>query len=66
MIRKEASGMANLEAYDVTTVKGEDELDISKDLHGRRKIFTSEKVITRENVITVLQKALAVHLLNRR
>lgn len=58
--------MANLEAYDATTVKGNDELDLSKDLHGRRKIFTSEKVITRENVITVLQKALAVHLLNRR
>ena len=59
--------MSNLEAYDVTTVKGNDELlDLSKDLHGRRKIFTSEKEITRDNVIAVLQKALAVHLLNRR
>ena len=58
--------MSNLEAYDVTTVKGTDELDLSKDLHGRRKIFTSEKSITRENVIPVLQKALSVHMKNRR
>ena len=58
--------MANLEAYDVTTVEGDSKLDISKELHGRRQIFTGEKEITRENVIDVLQKALSVHEKNRR
>ena len=55
-----------LEAYDVTVVDGNVSLDISKELHGRRVIYTSEKEITRENVIDVLQKALSVHALNRR
>jgi len=55
-----------LEAYDVTVVDGEKDLDLSKELHGRRQIFTSEKEITRENVISVLQKALSVHEKNRR
>ena len=55
----------NLEVYDVTTVSDE-ELDISNELHGRRKIFTGEKEITRDNVIDVLQKALATHEKNRR
>ena len=54
-----------LEVYDVTTI-GYDKLDISKELHGRRQIFTGEKEITRENVISVLTKALGVHALNRR
>ena len=53
--------MVNLEAYDATVIDGLDKLDISKELHGRRQIFTGEKQITRENVIEVLQKALAVH-----
>lgn len=35
------------------------------ELHGRRTIYTEEAVITRENVIRVLNKALAVHNLNR-
>ena len=56
----------NLEAYDVTVVDGEKDLDYSKHLHGRRQIFTGEKEITRDNVISVLQKALSVHALNRR
>lgn len=34
-------------------------------LHGRRAIFTNEAVITRENVIRVLNKALQVHNRNR-
>ena len=55
----------NLEVYDVTTIT-DDKLDISKDLHGRRQIFTGEKEITRANVIDVLTKALSVHALNRR
>ena len=55
----------NLEVYDVTTI-ADDKLDISKELHGRRKILSGEKEITRENVIDVLTKALAVHALNRR
>ena len=58
--------MAKLEAYDVTVTKGSDDMDLSRSLHGRRQIFTSEKEITRENVIEVLQKALTVHKLNRR
>lgn len=58
--------MAKLERYDVTVVDGDDKLDLSRDLHGRRQIFTSEKEITRENVIDVLQKALTVHNKNRR
>ena len=33
--------------------------------NGRRQIFTSERVITRDNVLNVLQKALAVHHRNR-
>ena len=37
----------------------------SPKLHGRRQIFTSEPVITRENVLDVLGKAMSVHLLNR-
>ena len=55
-----------LEAYDVTVTQGEDKLDISQTLHGRRQIFTGEKEITRKNVLQVLQKALSVHNLNRR
>lgn len=55
----------NLEVYDVTTVS-DDKLDISRDLHGRRRIYTGEKEITRDNVIDVLQKALATHEKNRR
>ena len=35
-------------------------------LFGRRRIYTSETRITRENVCEVLSKALAVHMLNRR
>lgn len=54
-----------LEAYDVTT-RTDDRLDISKELHGRRRILTGEKEITRENVIDVLVKALGVHEQNRR
>lgn len=53
-----------LEAYD-TTVHGT-KLDISKELHGRRRIFSSEAEITRENVIDVLTKALGTHEKNRR
>ncbi|MBO7406659.1 MAG: hypothetical protein J6V14_03430, partial [Clostridia bacterium] len=57
--------MAKLERYDATVVDGADELDLSRDLHGRRQIFTGENEITRENVIDVLQKALTVHEKNR-
>ena len=55
-----------LEVYDVT-VGAIDmrSLDFSHTLHGRRRILTGEKEITRENVIPVLQKALSVHEINR-
>jgi len=56
----------SLEVYDVTTLDAMSELDLSKQLHGRRQIFTGEKEITRANVIDVLVKALGVHAMNRR
>lgn len=37
----------------------------SPKLFGRRQIFTQEAVITRENVVDVLSKALPIHQLNR-
>lgn len=37
----------------------------SPKLHGRRQIFTGESVITDDNVIDVLEKALPVHQINR-
>jgi len=54
-----------LEAYDVTVVDGSANPDFSKTLHGRTMILSGEKEITRDNVLTVLQKALAVHGKNR-
>lgn len=57
--------MANLEVYDVTTQDAV-LLDMSKELHGRRQIFTDAEEITRENVVEVLTKALGVHNKNRR
>ena len=36
-----------------------------KNLHGRRQIFTDQAIITRDNVIEVLSKALEVHWKNR-
>ena len=38
----------------------------SAELHGRRRIYSGESEITRENVVDVLEKALVVHALNRR
>ena len=57
--------MANLEVYDVTTQDAV-LLDMSKELHGRRQIFTDAEEITRENVVDVLTKALGIHNKNRR
>lgn len=37
----------------------------SPKLHGRRQIFTGESVITDDNIIDVLEKALPVHQINR-
>lgn len=39
--------------------------DVPQKLTGRRQIFTSETKITRDNVLDVLSKALAVHAKNR-
>ena len=56
----------DLAAYDVTVEPVRlDGLELSRRMFGRRQIFTGEKEITRENVVDVLQKALAVHELNR-
>ena len=53
----------SLEAYDVKTAGSS--LATSQGLRGRRQIFTGEAEITRENVVEVLEKALAIHALNR-
>lgn len=57
------------ETYDVTTLEHTRVNLVSQlsshDLHGRRQIFTGESVITDENVIDVLEKALPVHNRNR-
>ena len=55
----------SLEAYDTTVTDGRIDPDYSTWLHGRRQIFTSESEITMDNVVDVLQKALAVHNKNR-
>ena len=55
-----------LEAYDVTVGAPNEDLEIGKHLHGRRQILSSVDEITDENVIEVLNKALAVHAINRR
>ena len=43
-----------------------DDLNLAKELRGRRQIFSSVESITDENVVDVLVKALPVHELNRR
>ena len=43
-----------------------DDLNLAKNLRGRRQIFSSAEEITDENVISVLVKALPIHELNRR
>ena len=56
-----------LEVCDVTTVGSViPDLEIGKNLRGRRQILSSVDAVTDENVIEVLNKALAVHELNRR
>lgn len=61
----EVNGLG-LEAYDVTTVGAMNcDLEIGKNLRGRRQILSSVDQVTDENVIEVLNKALAVHAINR-
>ena len=55
-----------VEVADVSTFVGPETIELSKNLHGRRQIFSSVSEVTDENVIDVLNKALQVHLLNRR
>ena len=55
----------SLEAYDVTVGSSVADVELSKNLRGRRQIFSSESEITDDNVIEVLNKALPVHMLNR-
>ena len=54
-----------LEVYDVTTVAGGTDFDLSNELHGRRQIFTGESEITDANVVEVLEKSLVTHKKNR-
>lgn len=55
-----------LEVYDVTVGAPNPDLEIGRNLRGRRQILSSVEEITDENVIEVLNKALAVHALNRK
>ena len=55
-----------LEVFDVTVGSPNYDLEIGKHLRGRKQIFNSAESITDENVIEVLNKALAVHQENRR
>ena len=55
-----------LEVYDVTVGQQNIDLEIGTHLRGRRQILSSVEEVTDENVIEVLNKALAVHELNRR
>ena len=54
-----------LEVYDVSTAESNIPLDLSNSLHGRTQIFTGESEITDQNVVAVLEKALATHQKNR-
>ena len=55
-----------LEVCDVTVGTPNVDLTIGRNLRGRRQILSSVDEVTDENVIEVLNKALAVHELNRR
>ena len=55
-----------LEVYDVTVGTPNEDLKLAKHLRGRRQILSSVDKVTDENVIEVLNKALAVHEINRR
>jgi len=55
-----------LEVADVTRFTMGENLELSKNLRGRRQIFSAVDEITDENVIEVLQKALPIHEMNRR
>lgn len=55
-----------LEVYDVTVGAPNPDLEIGRNLRGRRQILSSATEITDDNVIEVLNKALAIHQLNRR
>ena len=55
-----------LEVYDVTVGVPNVDLELAKHLRGRRQILSSVDKVTDENVIEVLNKALAVHNINRR
>ena len=56
----------SLEVYDVSVGNAPTDLELSKNLRGRRQIFSSVSEVTDENVIEVLNKALPIHLANRR
>ena len=54
------------EVYDVTTLTAAEDLELSKNLRGRRVIYSSAEEINDGNVIEVLNKALPIHEQNRR
>ena len=55
-----------MEAADVSVLTSAEKCDLSKNLRGRRQIYSSVSEVTDENVIDVLNKALPIHFLNRR
>jgi SPP1 family phage portal protein len=60
--------MTEKHVYDTTVIESGENVVLNSELwlHGRRQIFTGEKEITRGNVLDVLNKALGIHLLNRK
>jgi len=55
-----------LEVFDVSTANAPYDLELSKNLRGRRRIFSSVEKVTDDNVLEVLGKAMPIHLENRR
>ena len=56
----------SLEVYDVSRLNAADDVELAQNLRGRRPIYSSAEEITDDNVIEVLNKALPIHMLNRR
>ena len=54
------------EVADISTIVPGEIIELSKALHGRRKIYSSVSDVTDENVIDVLTKAIPIHQENRR
>ena len=54
------------EVYDISSLTNAEDLELAKNLRGRRQILSSVNEVNDGNVIDVLNKAIPIHLLNRR